>query len=192
MHDRSGLVARKPASPTMKIPFVDLAAQYAAIRDEIDAAIAKVIAESAFIGGSYLKAFEAEFAAYCGTNYAVGVSNGTDALRLALLACGVGPGLEVITVPNTFIATTEAVSMVGAGVRFVDVDPATYNMDPARLAAAVTPYTRAVIPVHLYGQPADMDPILQVARRHNLKVIGDAAQAHGALYKGRKIGTLGD
>src|SRR5207248_2621547 len=176
----------------MKIPFVDLAAQYAAIRDEIDAAMAKVVRESAFIGGPYLKAFEAEFAAYCGAAHAVGVSNGTDAIRLALLACGVGPGDEVVTVPNTFIATTEAISMVGAAVRFADVDPATYTMDPERLAAAVTPRTRAVIPVHLYGLPADMDPILDVARRHNLKVIGDAAQAHGSLYKGQKVGTLGD
>src|SRR5262249_28426760 len=140
----------------------------------------------------YVKTFEGEFAAYCKTKYAVGVSNGTDALRLALLACGVEPGDEVITVPNTFIATTEAISMIGAKVRFVDVDPVTSILDPDCLEEAITPRTRVVIPVHLYGRPAEMDPILHIARKHGLKVIGDAAQAHGALYKGRPIGTLGD
>jgi dTDP-4-amino-4,6-dideoxygalactose transaminase len=175
----------------MNTPLVDLQAQYQSIRADIDAAIARVIRDTAFIGGPYLKAFEESFAEYCGTKYAIGVSNGTDALRLALLACGVGPGDEVITVPNTFIATTEAVSMIGARVRFVDVDSRTFNMDAALLESAITPRTRAIIPVHLYGQPCDMDPILEIAQRRGLEVIGDAAQAHGALYHGRKIGTLG-
>lgn len=176
----------------MKIPFVDLSAQYSSIKHEIDAAITAVIRDTAFIGGPYLKAFEKDFAAYCGTRYAVGVSSGTDALRLALLACGVEPGDEVITVPNTFIATTEAISMIGAKVRFVDVETASMNMDSDRLESIITPHTRAIIPVHLYGCPADMDRILQIARKRHIKIVGDAAQAHGAIYKRRGIGTLGD
>jgi dTDP-4-amino-4,6-dideoxygalactose transaminase len=176
----------------MRVPFVDLRAQYAAIGPEIDQAIQAVIADTAFIGGPYLRKFEEEFAAFCEVQYAVGVSNGTDALRLALLACGIGPGDEVITVPNTFIATAEAISMIGAQPRFVDVDAHGVNMDPSKLEAAITPRTRALLPVYLYGQPADMGPILEIARRHNLKVIGDAAQAHGARYKGRPIAALGD
>lgn len=176
----------------MKIPLVDLKAQYLSIQKEINEAIQKVVDETAFIGGRYLTDFESNFANYCGTKHAVGVSNGTDALRLALLACNVGPGDEVITVPNTFIATVEAIRMCGASVRFVDVDPDTYNMNPALLKAALTPKTKAIMPVHLYGRPADMDPILKFAAEHNLKVIGDAAQAHGAIYHGKKIGTLGD
>jgi dTDP-4-amino-4,6-dideoxygalactose transaminase len=176
----------------MHIPFVDLKAQYTGIKNDIDTAIASVIRDTALVGGSYLKTFEKDFAAYCGTQYAVGVSNGTDALRLALLACGVGAGDEVITVPHTFIATTEAISMVGAKVRFVDVEPESFNMNPALLEAAITPRTRAIIPVHLYGRPADMDSILKIARNKGLKVIADAAQAHGAMYCGRKIATLGD
>lgn len=175
-----------------KIPLVDLQAQYDSIQSEIGDAMSRVLRETAFIGGPYLKAFEEEFAAYCGTRFAVGVGNGTDALKLALLACGIGPGDEVITVPNTFIATTEAISMTDASIRFVDVDPVTCNLDPALIEAAITPKTRAVIPVHLYGRPADMDPILDIAKRRGLKVIGDAAQAHGSLSRGRKIGTLGD
>lgn len=176
----------------MNIPLVDLRAQYAGIRQEIERAIASVIEDTAFIGGPYLKAFEQDFAVYCGTRYALGLSNGTDAVRLALLACGVGPGDEVITVPNTFIATTEAISMTGARIRFVDVDPETFNMNASLLESAITPQTRAIVPVHLYGQPADMDAILEIAKRRNLKVIGDAAQAHGAFYHERKIGVLGD
>ncbi|MBI4607009.1 MAG: DegT/DnrJ/EryC1/StrS family aminotransferase [Planctomycetes bacterium] len=176
----------------MRVPFVDLKAQYDAIKTEIDAAVASVIRESAFIGGPYLKAFEKDFAAYCGSKHALGVSNGTDALRLALLACGVGPGDDVITVPNTFIATAEAVSMTGASVRFVDVEEGSLNMDPGRLAAAITSRTRCIIPVHLYGRPADMDPVLDIARKAGLKVVADAAQAHGARYKGRGIARLGD
>ncbi len=176
----------------MTIPLVDLKAQYAAIKEEVDAALHEVIQATAFVGGPFLKRFEEEFAAYCGTQHAAGTSNGTDAIRLALLACDVKPGDEVITVPNTFIATTEAISMIGAKVRFVDVESSSSNMDPNLLEAAITPRTSAIIPVHLYGRPADMDPILEIAKLHNIKVIGDAAQAHGAAYKGRKIGTLGD
>jgi dTDP-4-amino-4,6-dideoxygalactose transaminase len=176
----------------VNIPLVDLKAQYETIREEVDDAIRSVLRETAFIGGPYLERFEKEFATYCGANHAVGVSNGTDALRLALLACGIGPGDEVITVPNTFIATTEAISMVGARIRFVDVHPDTYAMDVNLLEKAVTERTKAILPVHLYGCPADMDPILRIAEKRGLKVISDAAQAHGALYKGRKIGTLGD
>jgi dTDP-4-amino-4,6-dideoxygalactose transaminase len=176
----------------MKIPFVDLSAQYQTIRGEIDAAIRNVLEQAAFIGGPYLKAFEKEFAAYCRTPHAVGVSNGTDAIRLALLGCDIGPGDEVITVPNTFIATTEAISMVGATIRFVDVLPDTGTMDPTLLEKALTPRTKAVIPVHLYGRCADMDPILVIARKHKLKVIADAAQAHGAVYKGRAVAEIGD
>ena len=176
----------------MNIPLVDLQTQYEAIRADIDAAIANVIRDTAFVGGKYVKSFEESFAEYCGTSYAVGVSNGTDAIRLALLACGIGAGDEVITVPNTFIATFEAIDATGATVRFVDVDPDTFNMDPSLLAAAITPRTRAIVPVHLYGQPADMNPILRIAREHGLRVIGDAAQAHAARYHNSPIGTIGD
>jgi dTDP-4-amino-4,6-dideoxygalactose transaminase len=171
---------------------VDLRAQHAAIRDEIDAALRAVIDEAAFVGGRFVETFERAFALFCGTAHAVGVGSGTDALELALEACGVAPGDEVITIPTTFIATTEAISNVGASIRFVDVDPATGNMDTAALEAAITPRTRAVVPVHLYGQPADMDPILAIARSRSLRVIGDAAQAHGASYHDRPIGALGD
>lgn len=176
----------------MKIPFVDLTAQYATIRDEVQSAITAVIRDNAFISGPYVKKFEEEFANFCGARFAVGVSSGTDALRLALLACGVGPGDEVITVPNTFIATSEAISMVGAVVRFVDVGPEDSNMNPDLLRTAISSRTKAIIPVHLYGQPADMDPILEIARQNRLRVVGDAAQAHGAVYRGRPIATLGD
>lgn len=176
----------------MRIPLVDLRAQYEAIKADIDTAIAAVIRDAAFIGGRYLAEFEGEFATYCGTRHAVGVGSGTEALRLALHAAGIGLGDEVLTVPNTFIATSGAIRMVGADVRFIDVGADTRNMDPELLESAITPRTRAVIPVHLYGRPAEMDAILEIAKRHDLKVIGDAAQAHGASYGGRKIGTLGD
>jgi len=176
----------------MKVPFVDLKMQYDALRPEMDAAIQSVLDRTAYIMGPEVTAFEAAFAAYVGMAHAVGVGSGTDALRLALEGLGVGPGDEVITVPDTYIATCEAITHVGAEVRLVEVDPHTYNMDPARLEAALTPRTKALLPVHLYGQPADMDPILAVARRHNLWVIEDAAQAHGATYRGRKTGTFGD
>ncbi|GAB4563753.1 MAG: DegT/DnrJ/EryC1/StrS family aminotransferase [Anaerolineae bacterium] len=177
---------------TTTIPLVDLKAQYQLIRDEIDAAIQRVIDNTAFIMGPEVKAFEEEFAAYCEASYAVGVSSGTAALFLALKACGIGPGDEVITTPMTFIATAEAVSQAGARPVFVDIDPRTYNIDPDQVQAAISPRTRAILPVHLYGQPAEMDPLLAIARRHGLWVIEDAAQAHGARYKGRRVGTLGD
>ena len=174
------------------IPFVDLKAQYRSIKPEVTAAIAGVLESCEFTLGSEVAAFEEEFAAYCRAEHGVGVNSGTSALHLALLAAGVGPGDEVITVPFTFLATVSAIDYTGARPVFVDVDPRTLTMDPAALEAAITPRTRAVIPVHLYGRPADMDPIVAIARRHGLVVIEDAAQAHGADYKGRRVGTLGD
>jgi len=176
----------------MKIPLVDLRAQYQNLKVEIDDAIASVIRDTAFVGGRYVAEFEAAFARYCGVRYAVGVSNGSDALRLALLACGVGSGDEVITVPNTFIATTEAISSVGAEIRFVDVRPGTFTLDAERVEAVITGHTKAIIPVHLYGRPTEMEPILSIARRHGLRVVTDAAQAHGATYRDEPIGGLGD
>ncbi len=176
----------------MKVNFVDLKAQYESIRSEIDPAIAAVIGETAFVSGKYAREFEARFAEYIGTEHCVGCANGTDALYMALDALGIGPGDEVITAVNTFIATSEAISHTGAKPVFVDCDEASFNIDPAKIEAAVTPRTKAILPVHLYGQPADMDPILEIARKHGLKVIEDAAQAHGADYHGRRVGTLGD
>lgn len=175
----------------MNVPFVDLKAQYAQIRDEINPAIQEVIDKASFVGGPYLRAFEKEFADFCGAKHAIGVSSGTAALHLSLVAYGIGPGDEVITVPNTFIATTEAISISGARSVFVDVDPESYNIDVSKIDGAITPRTKAILPVHLYGQPADMDPILEIAGRHTLTVIEDAAQAHGAEYKGKKVGGLG-
>jgi dTDP-4-amino-4,6-dideoxygalactose transaminase len=174
-----------------KVPFLDLNAQHAPLRAEIDRAIGEVIDRSAFAGGSFVAEFEKEFAAYCGCRHAIGVGNGTDALWLALLALGVGPGDEVITVPATFMATAEAITYCGAKPVFVDIDERTYTMDPEQLAGAVTPNTKAIIPVHLFGQTADMDPILEFARERGLHVIEDAAQAHGAKYKGRTAGSMG-
>jgi len=176
----------------MKVPFLDLKAQYEPIRGEIADAIQQVIDKTAFAGGPFVGQFEKEFAAFCGTRFATGVGSGTDALWLALLALGVGPGDEVITVPDTFIATAEAISWCGAKPVFVDVDPATYNMDPSKLEAAITVKTRAIIPVHLFGQTADMDPIMGIARKRKLFVIEDASQAHGAEYRGKKAGSIGD
>jgi dTDP-4-amino-4,6-dideoxygalactose transaminase len=175
----------------MQVPFVDLKAQYREIQREIDAALAAVIADTAFIGGKYAKAFEADFAAYIGRRHCVGVGNGTDAIFVALTALGIGSGDEVITAANTFIATSEAITRTGARVVFVDADPDTYNIDTRRIAEAITPRTRAIVPVHLYGQPADMDPILELARQHDLLVVEDAAQAHGAVYRDRRAGTMG-
>ncbi len=174
------------------IPFLDLKSHHAALRVELDRAIKEVIDSGAFAGGPFVEKFERDFAAYCGSRYAIGVGSGTEALWLSLLACGVGPGDEVITVANTFMATAEAISYCGARPVFVDVNETTYTMDPAGLEDAHGPRTKAIIPVHLFGQPADMDPILEFARKHNLFVIEDAAQAHGAKYKGRTAGTLGD
>jgi dTDP-4-amino-4,6-dideoxygalactose transaminase len=176
----------------MKVPFLDLQAAHAPLRAEIDSAIAQVIDASAFAGGPFVADFEREFAAYCGCEYAIGVGNGTDALWLALLACNIGAGDEVITVPSTFMATAEAITYCGATPVFVDIDETTYTMNPARLELAFSSRTKAIIPVHLFGQTADMDPILEFARARGLFVIEDAAQAHGAEYRGRKAGTLGD
>jgi dTDP-4-amino-4,6-dideoxygalactose transaminase len=176
----------------MNVPFLDLKAQHEPIRAELLAAINDVIDRGAFAGGPIVAQFETEFAAFCTTPHAVGVGNGTDALWLALLGYGVGPGDEVITVPNTFIATAEAITYCGATPVFVDVDPVTHTMDPALIERAITPRTRAIIPVHLYGQTADMDPIMEIAARHNLRVIEDACQAHGAEYKGRRAGSIGN
>jgi dTDP-4-amino-4,6-dideoxygalactose transaminase len=176
----------------MNIPLVDLKAQYVAIKPEIDEAINRVLESTQFIMGEEVTSFEKEFAAFCDSKYAVGVASGTAALHLALLACGIGPNDEVITVPNTFIATTEAISYVGAKIKFVDVDAETYTIDVSQVEKSVTDKTKAILPVHLYGHPADMGPIMQIAKAHNLKVIEDAAQAHGAQYKGRSVGAIGD
>lgn len=174
------------------IPILDLAAQYRELKSEIDAAIARVFESSQFVLGKETAAFEEEFAAYCGVQHALGVSSGTSALHLALLAAGIGPGDEVITVPFTFFAPTATIGYVGATPVYVDIDPRTFNMDVRRIEAAITERTRAILPVHLFGQPADMDPILDIARRHNLVVIEDVAQAHGAEYRGRRTGGIGD
>jgi len=176
----------------MAIPLLDLYAQYLTIKSEVDAAIQRTIAQSAFIGGDELRAFEAEFATYCEVKAAVGVGNGTDALYLALRALGIGPGDEVITVAHTFIATAEAISLTGARPVFTEIQEDTMLMDPDALEAAITPRTRAIVPVHLYGQPCDMDRIMEIARRRNLKVVEDAAQAHGARWRGRRVGSIGD
>ena len=193
----------------MQVPFLDLKGQYRQIEAELKPILEDIMANGAFIGGPQVSAFEEEFAAFCGGGYCVGLNSGTDALRFALMAAGVGPGDEVITVPHTFIATTEAISQAGAVPVFVDIAPATCTMDPVRLrefverSCRVDPSThrlinsstkrpvRAVIPVHLYGQSADMDPILEIAHKHQLAVIEDACQAHGALYKGRPAGSMG-
>jgi dTDP-4-amino-4,6-dideoxygalactose transaminase len=174
------------------VPMVDLRAQYLRIRPEIEAAISRVIESTRFILGEECGLFEREFAAWCDVGHACGVANGTDALILALRAFGVGPGDEVVTVANTFVATGEAILLNGARPVFVDVEPATHTLDPALLEGAITPRTRLIVPVHLYGQPADMDPIMGVARKHGIPVLEDAAQAHGAEIAGRRAGALGD
>ena len=176
----------------MKIPFLDLGAAYRELKPEIDAAVARVLDSGWYILGPEVEAFEVEWSAYCEANHAVGLANGLDALILALRALDIGPGDEVIVPSNTYIATWLAVSGVGATPIAVEPDPATHNIDPARIEAAITPRTRVILPVHLYGQPADLDPILDIARHHGLRVVEDAAQAHGARYKGRRIGAHGD
>jgi dTDP-4-amino-4,6-dideoxygalactose transaminase len=176
----------------MHVPFLNLWAQHEPLKDELTAAINEVIESSAFAGGPFVAKFEDDFAAFCGCAHAVGLGNGTDALWLSLLALGVGPGDEVITVSSTFIATAEAISFCGAKPVFVDIDEQTYTLDPNLIEQVITPRTKAIIPVHLFGQVADMDPIMEIARKHNLFVIEDACQAHGAEYKGRKAGTIGD
>jgi dTDP-4-amino-4,6-dideoxygalactose transaminase len=174
------------------IPFVDLKAQYQSIKTDVRSAIDAVLDGQHFILGPEVEAFESEFAAYSGTQYAIGVNTGTSALHLAMMAAGIGPGDEVITVPFTFVASVAAIVYTGATPVLIDIDPATYTMDPTAIEAAITPRTKAILPVHLYGQPADMDPIMAIARKHNLLVIEDACQAHGAEYKGRRAGSIGD
>jgi dTDP-4-amino-4,6-dideoxygalactose transaminase len=186
-----GSSERNPLTPAI-VPFVDLKQQYAGIKQEILSAVAHVFESSQFVLGKEVVAFEEEFAAYCGVRHGIAVNSGTSALHLALLAGGIGPGDEVITVPLTFVATTAAIVYTGAKPVFVDVDPITYTMDPARVKAAITPRTKAILPVHLYGQAADLDPICRIAREHGLLVIEDAAQAHGAEYKGQRCGSIGD
>jgi dTDP-4-amino-4,6-dideoxygalactose transaminase len=176
----------------MKIPFVDLQTQYRSIADEIHAAIEPVMANTRFILGEEVRLFEQEFAAFCGARHCVGVASGTDALHLALRALDIGPGDEVITQTNSYIATALAISYAGATPVFVDCDAGTYQMDVERAETAITPRTKAILPVHLYGQPADMDAVMAIAKRHGLRVIEDACQAHGATYRGRPVGTFGD
>jgi dTDP-4-amino-4,6-dideoxygalactose transaminase len=175
----------------MPIPFVDLKSQYLSIKQEVDAAIQRVLDNTSFILGREVEAFESAFADYVGARFCVGVSNGTAAVQLAVTACGIGPGDEVIVPANTFFATAEGVSTAGATPVFVDADPRSYTIDVSKIEAAITDRTRAIMPVHLYGQSADMDPILAIAERHELVVIEDAAQAHGSQYKGKPVGALG-
>jgi dTDP-4-amino-4,6-dideoxygalactose transaminase len=175
----------------IKVPFLDLKAHHRPLRAELDAAIAAVVDSCAFAGGPFVAKFEQEFAAFCGARFAVGVGNGTDALWLSLLALGVGPGDEVITVPHTFMATAEAISYCGARPVFVDIEETTQTMDPAQLERAITPRTKAIIPVHLFGQMADMEAIMAIAKKRGISVIEDACQAHGAKQNGRGAGTLG-
>jgi len=174
------------------IPFVDLKTQYGSIKDEINEAVMRTLDSGQFVLGSEVAAFEKEFAAFCGTGHAVAVNSGTSALHLALLAAGIGPGDEVITVSFTFVATTAAILYTGATPVFVDVDPLSYTMDASRIEERITGRTKAILPVHIHGQPADMDAIVAIAGRHGLIVIEDAAQAHGAEYKGRRAGGIGD
>jgi len=176
----------------MKVPFVDLQAQYTAIKNEIDLAIADVIGKAAFIGGPCVNRFEEDFASYCSARYCIGVGNGTDALYIALRALGVGRGDEVITVANSFIATSEAITMTGAKVVFADCNPETYNIDAEHVSRLVSPRTKAIVPVHLYGRPADMPSLTSLAGRHGLFIVEDAAQAHGAEINGRRVGALGN
>lgn len=174
-----------------RIPLIDLLAQHRTIQADIDAAIRSVIEQTSFIGGPFVAEFEAAFARFCGLPFGVGASSGTTALHLVFASLGLGPGDEVITVPNTFIATAEAITQTGARPVFVDVSPDTLNMDPSLLEAAVTPATKAIVPVHLYGQMADMDPIAHLARHHGIALVEDAAQAHGAEYKKKRAGHYG-
>jgi dTDP-4-amino-4,6-dideoxygalactose transaminase len=174
------------------IPFVDLRKQYLEIKRDVDAAIARVFDSGQFVLGEEVEGFEREFADLCGGSDGIAVNSGTSALQVALMAAGVRRGDDVITVPFTFVATAAAIGYIGARPVFVDVDPVTFTMDPAKIEAAITPRTKAIVPVHLYGQPADMDPILAIAARHGLVVIEDACQAHAAFYKDRPVGSLGD
>jgi dTDP-4-amino-4,6-dideoxygalactose transaminase len=176
----------------MHVPFLNLRAAHDPLRAELLAAINEVIDTSAFAGGPFVAKFEADFAAFCRAEHAIGLGNGTDALWLSLLALGVAPGDEVITVPSTFLATAEAITYAGAKPVFVDIEEQTYTMDPELIEKAITPRTKAILPVHLFGQIADMDPIMTIAQKHGLPVVEDACQAHGAEYKGRAAGSIGD
>lgn len=175
-----------------KIPLVDLKIQYQDLKEPIDAAMRGVIETTDFILGKPVAPFEEAFARFCEVKHAIGVNSGTSALHLAFVTCGVAPGDEVITTPHTFIATTEMLGWMGARPVFVDIDPVTYQIDPGRIEAAITPRTKAIVPVHLYGYPVDMDAVMNIARRHRLKVIEDCAQAHGARIDGQRVGTMGD
>ena len=176
----------------MDIKFFDLSKQYLGLKKEIDSAISRVINNSFYILGEELKSFESNFSKYNQSEYTIGVNSGTDALILALRACGIRPGDEVITTPHTFIATSLAIRHAGAKPVFVDIDPVTYNIDPNKIQRAITKKTKAILPVHIYGNPCDMDPIIEIATKYNLKVIEDCAQAQGAKYKGKNVGNLGD
>jgi dTDP-4-amino-4,6-dideoxygalactose transaminase len=176
----------------MKVPFADLRAQYRSIKDEVLGEVIPVLEDASFILGPKVEEFEDNFSRFCGSRFCIGVDSGLSALQLSLLASGVGPGDEVITAANTFIATASAISFTGANPVLVDIDPGTYNMDPSLISGTISKKTRAIIPVHLYGQPADMDPIAEVARDNNLTIIEDACQAHGATYRGVGVGTIGD
>ncbi len=176
----------------MHIPFVDLKSQYLSLKQEFDEAILRVVSETAFISGKYAKAFEESFADYLDVKHCIGCANGTDALEIALKAIGVGAGDEVLVPANTWISTAEAVTTIGAKAVFVDIDQKFYNLDAAKIEEKITPRTKAIIPVHLYGLPAEMDEIMSAARKHGLKVLEDCAQAHGATYKGKRVGTFGD
>ncbi len=173
------------------IPFLDLKAQYHSIKPEIDAAITRILETSQFVLGEAVASFEKDFARYCGSDQAIALNSGTSALHLSLLAAGIGAGDEVITTAFTFVATVAAIIYAGARPVLIDIDPKTFNIDPAKIEKAITARTKAIIPVHLYGQPAEMDPIMEIAKRRNLIVIEDACQAHGAEYKGRRVGSIG-
>jgi dTDP-4-amino-4,6-dideoxygalactose transaminase len=176
----------------LKVSLLDLQSEYAELREEVLPALDRVGQKAAYVLGEEVEAFEREFADFCGTKHCVAMSNGTAALHIGLLGLGVQADDEVITTPNTFLATAEAITYCGAVPVFVDIDPATANLDPKLIERAITPRTRAILPVHLYGRPADMDPIREIAARHNLRILEDAAQAHGARYRGRPVGGLGD
>jgi dTDP-4-amino-4,6-dideoxygalactose transaminase len=180
-----------PAVPQVQVPFLDLKAQYAALEPQIRQAVLETIASGTYVLGPKVAAFENAFAEYHGARHCIGVNSGTSALHLALLAAGVGPGDEVITVPMTFVATSWAISYLGARPVFVDVDPVTYTMDVSRVERAISQWTRALLPVHLYGQPADLGPLREISQRHGIPLIEDAAQAHGAAYQGKSVGTWG-
>ena len=176
----------------MVVPFLDLKTQYESIKDEINKAIQKVLDSCTFAGGPFVEEFEKSYAEFCGSKYCIGVGSGTEALWATFLALGIGIGDEVITAPNTFIATVEAISFCGAKPVFVDIDEKYYTMDPSLIEGAITPRTKAIIPVHIFGQMADMDSVMEIAKKHNLFVIEDACQSHGAEYKGRHAGTIGE